>query len=217
MNYSKIYYRIIQNRKDNPANGYVERHHIVPKSLGGNDHPDNLVDLTAREHFICHMLLTKMYSEGTPPHYKMVKAFFMMLTCRSENQDRFLSSKKYELIRIRFSEAQSISQSGSKNSQFGKKKPKELRLQISQRVTETLAKKGLGAKKKQKEEKSIRFKEKRQNDIDLYRRYYIIYERVGFDEFVNQTGYDKSQTNLVQRFKKLLPEFVPQNGKKRGK
>ena len=40
--------------------GYCERHHIIPKSLSGSDKSENLVYLTAHEHFICHLLLTKM-------------------------------------------------------------------------------------------------------------------------------------------------------------
>jgi hypothetical protein len=39
---------------------YTERHHIIPKSIGGSDDQSNLVRLTAREHFICHLLLPKM-------------------------------------------------------------------------------------------------------------------------------------------------------------
>jgi hypothetical protein len=215
MNYSKIYYKIVENRKDHPYDGYVECHHIIPKSLGGSNDKDNLVNLSAREHFICHLLLTKMYSEGTPNHYKMVKAFMMMLLCKSENQQRVLTSKRFESLRIKFSEAQSLSQTGKNNSQFGKTKSLELRKKISDRTKESLSAKGLGEKKKLKHQKSIDVKNKRKKDIDLYREYYIIYKDVGFDDFVIQTGYDKSKPNLVQRFKKLLPEFEPQNGKKR--
>ena len=40
--------------------GYYENHHIIPKSLGGLNTADNIVKLTAKEHFICHRLLTKM-------------------------------------------------------------------------------------------------------------------------------------------------------------
>jgi hypothetical protein len=46
-------------KKDGP---YFERHHILPKSMGGSDHQKNLVLLTAKEHFICHWLLTKCTS-----------------------------------------------------------------------------------------------------------------------------------------------------------
>ena len=71
MNYKKIYFQIIKNRINNPASlplpedelGYVysEIHHIIPRSFGGSDNPNNLVRLTAREHFIVHFLLYKMY------------------------------------------------------------------------------------------------------------------------------------------------------------
>lgn len=40
---------------------YSERHHILPKSLGGGNEESNLVDLTYREHFLVHWLLTKIY------------------------------------------------------------------------------------------------------------------------------------------------------------
>lgn len=217
MDYSKIYYNLIEHRKQNSLTGYVEQHHIIPKSLGGSDSPDNLVDLSAREHFIAHLLLTKMYSEGTPNYFKMIKAFMMMLTCKSESQERFLSSKKYETIRTEFAKAQSLSQTGSGNSQFGKNKSTELRNRIGESVSKTLAEKGLGEKKKMKERRRFFLTEKREKQIDLYKKYYILYEEIGFEEFVKQTGYDKTQANLVQRFKKFLPDFKPQNGKKRGK
>ena len=80
-----------------------------------------------------------------------------------------------------------------------------------------MAAKCLGEKKTLKQQKKIQNEFDRKKDIDLYREYYIIYQKVGFSEFVTQTGYNKSKPNLVQRFKKLLPEFQPQNGKKRGK
>jgi len=62
--YTKIYYQIINNAKNRllEVGMYTERHHIVPKSLGGNNLDSNLVSLTAREHFICHRLLVKMTS-----------------------------------------------------------------------------------------------------------------------------------------------------------
>jgi len=62
-----LYNGIIENRKKNPlkkGNGtYVETHHIVPRCLGGKDDKDNLINLTAKEHFCCHYLLMKMYSK----------------------------------------------------------------------------------------------------------------------------------------------------------
>lgn len=61
--YTRLYYRIINNRLQNPIMlGYKERHHIVPKSLGGSNLKENTVHLTVREHFVCHRLLPKMTS-----------------------------------------------------------------------------------------------------------------------------------------------------------
>jgi hypothetical protein len=58
--YKKIYDNIINRAKSRMIDGYTEKHHIIPKSLGGSDNSDNLVHLTAKEHFVCHLLLTKM-------------------------------------------------------------------------------------------------------------------------------------------------------------
>ena len=40
--------------------GYVEKHHIVPKSLGGSNLSSNISRLTPREHFVAHILLIKL-------------------------------------------------------------------------------------------------------------------------------------------------------------
>lgn len=62
MNYSLAYQRLIANAKARACpNGYVEKHHILPKALGGSDDSSNLVALTAKEHFVAHMLLAKMH------------------------------------------------------------------------------------------------------------------------------------------------------------
>ena len=66
MEYSKVYNKIIARGKERGNNkkileGYYEVHHILPKCLGGDDSKENLVLLTAKEHFICHLLLEKIY------------------------------------------------------------------------------------------------------------------------------------------------------------
>ena len=60
--YTRTYFSIIENAKARnlPKTEYREKHHIIPRSLGGNDDPKNLVSLTAREHFVCHKLLIRM-------------------------------------------------------------------------------------------------------------------------------------------------------------
>lgn len=121
--YSRWYYSIINKRLKQVPDGYSEKHHIKPRSLGGEDTSDNLVSLTAREHYICHLLLTKMVKCGSPAYYKMWKAFGMMAWCKMENQERdfLINNRLYEKLKIEFSKAQSIDQSGIRNSCYGKK------------------------------------------------------------------------------------------------
>jgi hypothetical protein len=58
--YTRWYYNIIQRAQLRISTGYTEKHHVIPLSLGGTNDAENLVRLTAREHFIRHLLLTKM-------------------------------------------------------------------------------------------------------------------------------------------------------------
>lgn len=60
--YTIIYNSIIERAKSRvlPKLSYKELHHIIPKSLGGSNSKSNLVELTAREHRLVHILLPKM-------------------------------------------------------------------------------------------------------------------------------------------------------------
>lgn len=115
MNYRRVYDEIITNRLENPIQGYVERHHILPRSLGGTDDSDNIVCLSAREHFICHWLLVKIYPTGTE-HMKMAFALNMMLRgLDRKNGGRHIpKSHFYEYNKKRLSEACSKRSSGKK-------------------------------------------------------------------------------------------------------
>lgn len=62
MNYYKIYRQLIEKRIRNPIDSTIvrcQRHHIKPKSLGGSDEAFNIINLTMREHYIAHLLLSK--------------------------------------------------------------------------------------------------------------------------------------------------------------
>lgn len=99
MNYNKIYNQLIK-RADSEnrvkcAETYYEKHHILPRSLGGSDNDDNLILLTPREHFIAHWLLYKMHS-GSYKH-RMGHAWFCM--SRSSNNQIRYNSRHYKYIR----------------------------------------------------------------------------------------------------------------------
>jgi hypothetical protein len=112
--YTKTYYSIIhkaRNELRNKKQGYFEIHHIIPKCAPfcGSNKKDNLVLLTAKEHFICHMLLTKMCdSEGK---YKMICALNNMSRV-SKNQNRSITSAQYAYVKRQLSEVKK----GSKHS-----------------------------------------------------------------------------------------------------
>jgi hypothetical protein len=116
MNYNKLYFKIISHAA-NTLSDYTENHHILPKSLGGTDEITNLVRLTAREHFLCHYLLAKMYPMFSESWFKMNNAFIMMRTNPYGN--RYVNSRLYESLRKNFSIVMSANQTGSKNSNFG--------------------------------------------------------------------------------------------------
>lgn len=67
MTYQEEYDKIINFRKSNPlpVGQYGENHHIVPKSICPilKDSPDNIVKLTAQEHFLAHYHIWLSYRD----------------------------------------------------------------------------------------------------------------------------------------------------------
>lgn len=91
MDYKKTYDRLVCRAKNRKLECYKEIHHIIPKCMGGTEDKNNLVELTAREHFICHWLLSRMY----PKDAKLSYSFWMMSTSKRPN--RYIpSSRVYE-------------------------------------------------------------------------------------------------------------------------
>jgi len=100
MDYRKVYDAIIVKSRNRELTGYKEVHHVIPKCLGGADKKENLAKLTAREHFICHWLLSRLY----PTNRKLAFAFFAMCNQHGSNQERYIpSSRVYEEARSNYS------------------------------------------------------------------------------------------------------------------
>lgn len=74
MNYQKIYAALIDRAVGRSIDGYFEKHHVVPKCLGGGNEKSNIVKLTAEEHFVAHQLLVKM----NPNHRGLALAVIRM-------------------------------------------------------------------------------------------------------------------------------------------
>lgn len=108
MDYKKIYSQLIQKRLDNKLHKnqgtYLELHHIVPTSLGGSDDQQNKINLTAREHYIAHLLLYKMQTDDVAK-FKMFKALVCFKSQNNQKgksrlEDCKINSRLYESIRI---------------------------------------------------------------------------------------------------------------------
>ena len=100
--YTRWYYNIINAAKIRPITGYTEKHHIIPKSLGGTNAKTNIVALTAKEHFICHRLLTKMVTSESKS--KMIYALWIMNASNKTKERGKMTPTLYEKIRKEYSE-----------------------------------------------------------------------------------------------------------------
>jgi len=70
--------------------------------MGGENKESNIAVLTAREHFICHILLTKMTTGNH--RYRMVYAAKMMSTVKNNHQQRYVNSCLYKTLKEQYSQ-----------------------------------------------------------------------------------------------------------------
>lgn len=105
MTYNEFIQNILNTRgRFNCGNEYHERHHIVPRCMGGTNDEENLIDLFAREHFIAHKLL----AEENPDNKSLVFAWTCMAFPNSGVQKRYeLTPEEYEEARKAISKAMS--------------------------------------------------------------------------------------------------------------
>lgn len=115
MDYQKHYDKLIIRAQCRILGGYVEKHHIIPICIGGNNDLDNIVQLTAREHYVAHQLLIKIY----PRHYGLIHAAMLMCVNSYKNIGRS-KNRYYGWIKELHSKNISNNQKGSGNSQYGK-------------------------------------------------------------------------------------------------
>ena len=154
--YKSWYDSIIQKAKVRNLSGYKEKHHILPRCLGGKDTKTNLVKLTAREHFIVHMLLCK-FTKGQA-RIKMLYAFNFMSVVRNKNRDYKINSKIAQKLRLEFFSNKPKHTSKSKlkmsRSRIGMKLSKETRKKVG--LAQIGNKKALGLKHSEKTKNRIR-------------------------------------------------------------
>ena len=135
MNYQKIYDALVNHRLNHPAKlefDYTENHHIIPRSLDRSLEKDksNIVNLSAREHFIAHALLVKIYKQNGDKNkwYRMMCAFDAMSKLFGSNIKRDAryknksNSKLYEIWKVELNKyiKESGCRTGENSSMYGK-------------------------------------------------------------------------------------------------
>lgn len=159
--YLTWYNQLIDRAKNRtfPEDQYGEKHHIIPRSLGGSNNKDNIVMLFAREHYIAHLLLYKFQAD---PKNKGKMAYALVYMAHGSKFPKRLkrtykvNSKIYEAAKKAASEAsknkivsdstkqkireanartkhiRSQKLSGVNNGMYGKKHSEEIKQQIAE-------------------------------------------------------------------------------------
>lgn len=117
MDYQRIYNEFIADRieKQNSLTGYFEKHHIKPRSHGGSNSKNNIVKLSASDHYFAHKLLAKIYGGG------MIRALVLMSRPLSNSAKFKKTRKDYEYVRKHHSDYLKRMNKGENNPRFGKK------------------------------------------------------------------------------------------------
>ena len=148
MDYLRIYNELIEKRKKEILSkencDYFEIHHIKPRSIYPylvND-KENLVALTAKEHYFAHHLLKeiykKQYGDNSDEYWRLFNAFWLMSHAKRYT---FISAQRYEALRKEINDFWS-----------DKNKTKEIRLKMSKaKKGKPSPKKGIPLSEEQKE------------------------------------------------------------------
>jgi len=102
MNYEKIYNNLIDRATQRVTEGYVEKHHIVPRCLGGTDTKENIVSLYPEEHYLAHLLLCKVNKGNSKLLYAA-----MNMTSGSMINNGKRNNKAYGWLRRQYAESMS--------------------------------------------------------------------------------------------------------------
>lgn len=97
--YTETYFKIIEKYKDmDLCSIKCEKHHIVPKSMGGSNGRENIVKLPIKAHYVCHHLLIYMTTNSND-YEKMIHAFWRM--CNTKTQKQKITAKSYTILKER--------------------------------------------------------------------------------------------------------------------
>ena len=205
--YKSWYDSIIQKAYNRILSSYKEKHHILPRCLGGKDNQENLVELTAKEHFIVHMLLCK-FTKGQAKR-SMLYAFKCMCYYKKDGRNYKINSRIAQKLRseLKFSKEHKI-----KMSEVKKGKPSNRKGKKASDKTKLRIKKALSGKKHSQKHKDTLSKIRKQliwvnNSIESKRikkdelqNYLNIGYKLGRDKSYLTKEYSLNMSKLTQAY-----------------
>lgn len=113
--YQEYINRVLDTRENKKSKtDYQEKHHIIPKSLGGSNNRENLVWLYAQEHYYAHKLLAK----ENPSNQGLQLAWWNMCQCNKKGKRAYnVSADEYAEAREKAAKANSEIRKGMKFSE----------------------------------------------------------------------------------------------------
>jgi hypothetical protein len=223
--YHKWYLKIIKKARNRKLlkDNYYEKHHIIPKSFKDTllnfnfNFKNNLVSLTAKEHYICHLLLTK-FCIGNNKH-KMIYAFDYMQSSPNNNKKRGkkITGAMFQLNKIKANELRKkVKQYGKDNGSYNTIWIHHLEKENNLRVPKILLDKYLNLgyikgrclnfnKRKNKLENDFI---KKQNELDKELQKYYLFKRKF--KFLRAEGWQntKQKFNIKYSYQKLNKYFI---------
>jgi hypothetical protein len=193
MNYQRIYESLIFKAQERPPlTGYTEKHHIVPRCLGGKEEHSNLVILSAEEHFLAHQLLVKIY----PKHDGLAYAAKLMTMSKGKGR---VGNKLYGWLKKRASIAQSNQSSKQNKLNNPSNKPEVKAMRREQLLKNNPMK--IDSIKQKATSKSIAKTKERMKNPSLRNAWVEIVTKAK----VEQNSYAKQGKSLSDRWKE--PDF----------
>lgn len=132
MNYERIYFSLMASRKalarKKVGDGTLERHHILPKCMGGLNTEQNLVLLTPREHYLAHLLLVRFTSGKQKSQMSYA---LLMMNRNNPNQTRISTARQYADAK----QTVAANCSGLRHPRYGVSRTPEEKAAMSARMT----------------------------------------------------------------------------------
>lgn len=221
--YTKLYYNIIEHARITNTLGYKETHHILPTCMGGNNEIGNLIKLSAREHFIVHILLPKMVKKNSNYYHRLICAAILFKYSPSSRHKRYLNSRLYETIKKEYSKLQSTKVMGKNNPMYNKTWVSHMTNRISILIDKEHLQSYLQIgyihkriinfhKSEEREAKEQMIKEKKTKEKELnfciQERYYknlfeeFVNSKLTYIKFCESVNYQFSHVTLWKQFKK---------------